>query len=113
MNGDYYYEDKLLATYKLTDIKSNSIIFDSQQNQNYEKEYFSFGYKKMHDFLLLNFYDSNGGSLSVEIHRRKGFSNIINFNIAYKQLAICGEPIFDETKCPLPKKISELKNHFL
>ena len=104
-----YYEDQILATYKLTDIKSNSIIFDSQQNKTFEKEFNAFGYSKMQKVLLLNFYDSNGGNISVELHCQKRHSNILTFNIANKQLVICGEPNFDSTNCPLPKKMSEFK----
>lgn len=109
LNEDYYYEDQILTTYKVTDIKSNSIIFDSQQNRTFEKEFNAFGYKKMQKVLLLNFYDSNGGNISVELHWQKRHSNILTFNIASKQVVICGEPNFDSTKCPLPKNISEFK----
>ena len=104
-----YYEDQILATYKVTDIKSNSIIFDSQQNHNYRKEYDSFGYKEMQEMLTLDFYDSNGGSNVVEFHLIKGLPNILYFKNAHVQFAICGNPNFNITKCPLPKKMSEFK----
>lgn len=108
-NGDYHYKDQILATYKVTNIKLNSIIFDSQQNDTFNKEFWAFGYNEMKKRLSLNFYDSNGGDISIELQRKKRLPNILYFSVAYVQVFICGDINFDKTICPLPKKKSKFK----
>ncbi len=99
-NGDYNYEDKILATYKVTNKVTDKIVFDSENNIGYNKQYYGVSFRAIKKRIKFFFYDSNDGSNLIELHRK---SNKLSFNVANKQIVVCGDPNFNYKDCILPE----------
>jgi hypothetical protein len=105
-----YFKDVLLATYKVKDVQSDSLVFDSGQNKNpLQKEFEVFGYDNMENMALLSIHDSNGGNIAVELHRSQGKTDVVWFKTFKHELTSCGSPKFERSICPLPSNQSEFK----
>ena len=108
-NEDYHWEDQILATYEVSNVKTDSIIFDSKKNDEYYSVYEGSLYKNKEGILFISVYDAAGGNLTVEFEKVKGSRDGLYFRISKEQISVCGTPEFNRKKCPLPRSNSKFR----